>query len=128
MDIEGRIIAILSDSQIVINKGRVDGVALGMIFGIKLILPEIIDPEDSSNKISGLFYEKGEGEVQRILDRMAFVKLIGKKIYNASISEVLNQGLKIEYPPVTGEAIIKKSDWVIRVGDSVFLKKAQKAP
>lgn len=119
--IEGKVMSIISNSQVAINKGSRDGVEVGMIFGIKLILPDMIDPDDSTNVVKGLFFEKGEAEISRVLDSISFANLIGKK--RISDFPDLLQMTTIAYPPVDENAIIKTGDWIIRVGDLVVLKK-----
>lgn len=124
-EIDAKIIKFMSETQIVINKGKNDGIKIGMIFGIKLILPDIVDPDDESNVLSGVYYDKGEIRIDFVFDKMSFSSLLPSKTvsYAPDLSQIFTT--KYEYPKVNvhGELLLSKEAWEIQVGDEVYLKK-----
>jgi len=123
----GKIIALASNIQVIINIGKRDGVEEGMIFGIKLILPEIVDPDDKSNILSGIFFEKGEIKIVRVFERMSFASIIPKKAYSTPVLSDQFFAQKYEYPKLSGQIILSEDQWHIKKGDEVFYKKSEKA-
>ena len=112
--ITGKIAAIISETRIVINRGKNQGVYEGMKFVIKLKLPEIKDPDNQFNTLSGIYFEKGNATVVKVFDGMSFADLEGtSSAFNITI------GGKIEYPKVSPNMLISTSDWYINVGDEV---------
>jgi len=124
-EISAKIIKFMSETQVVLNKGKNDGIKIGMIFGIKLILPEIVDPDDESNVLSGIYYDKGDIRIDSVFDRMSFASLIPSKTASFEIDFSQVWTTKYEYPKVKvhGELLLSKEAWKIQVGDEVYLKK-----
>jgi hypothetical protein len=121
-EIHAKIIKLMSKTQVVINKGKNDGVKIGMIFGIKLMLPDIVDPEDESNVLSGIYYEKGEIRVDSVFDRMSFASLIPKKSISYPSDLLQAISTNYEYPEIHGGVLLSKEAWKIQAGDEVYLK------
>ena len=115
--IKGKIAAIISATTIVINKGSKDGVKENMEFVVRLNLPDIVDPDDESNILTGVFFEKGRITVSKVFENMSFASLKGKV---DSLPNFSSQGFfKVLYPEVDANLTIPKSDWKIKVGDEV---------
>lgn len=121
-EITGKIIEFISQTEVVINRGKNSGIEEGMIFGIKLELPKIVDPEDSENTLQGIFYEKGEISISAVFEKMSFARIAPRTVMKSttmpsfSISELV-------YPGISGKILLNPDDWKIRVGDEVFYKK-----
>jgi len=119
IDINGKIAAILGNNAVVINKGKIDGVSIGMIFAVKLNLPEIVDPDDNSNVLSSLYYTKGKIKIESVYDRMAFGAIQPKRVATAYPVFPLPQWEQTEFPAIAGKPLITEEDWKIKVGDEV---------
>jgi hypothetical protein len=122
-DITGRIAAILGNNEVVINRGKSHGVVVGMTFGIKLPIPEIIDPDDSTNVLSGLFYTKAKIRIESVTEKMSFASVLPKRTYHSSTADIfsnLTVRETVEYPTISGSKLISDNDWKIRVGDEVY--------
>ena len=117
--INGKIAAFVNSKQVIINKGSVDGVAVGMSFGIKLVIPDVIDPDDPENVLSGVFYTKGKIKVNQTYDRMSFCSVIPETKYT-SIATLGVQSTEV-YPEIDAPILLDRSDWQIKVGDEVYL-------
>ncbi len=115
MTITGKIAAIINGSTLVINRGSHDGVVVGMTFGIKLLIPEISDPDDLSNKLTGLYYTKGKIEVVSVYDKMAIGTLL--PIIAGKSQDQMLAGLR---PKTSGNPLIADYNWNIAVGDEVY--------
>lgn len=115
MPISGKIAAVISETRIVINKGTLQGVSESMRFVIKLKIPEIIDPDNMYNKLTGIYFEKGNARIVKVFDSMSFADLEGKNVSNY----VMMPSTTVEYPAVSENMLVSKDDWKIRVGDEV---------
>ena len=122
--INGKIAAILGNNVVVINKGKADGVLVGMMFGVKLKIPDIVDPDENKNILSGLFYTKGKIKIENVVDRMAFGTIQPKRIGIPVFP--MPQLEKVEFPAIAGKALITDEDWKIMAGDEVYLMPAEK--
>jgi hypothetical protein len=118
--IVGKISAIISNSQMVINRGELDGVTKGMKFDIQLKIPEIIDPDDPTNILSSTYYTKGTLKVTTVFEKMSFADLESKMNLNIFLPD--KPAVKPDYPPVEQNIFINDKDWVIKTGDSVISK------
>jgi hypothetical protein len=124
--VEGKIAAIINDRGIVINRGIHHGVSTGMVFAVHLVLAEIIDPDDPSNILPGLFFEKGRVRVSTVFDKMSYGQLLSNGTTNPSIQNALGTLLahaEPTYPSVDRDRMTSPTDWVIRVGDTVKMVK-----
>ncbi len=119
-EIKGKIAAILSDDSVVINRGKIHGVTVGMIFGIKLIIPEIVDPDDEKNVLTGFFYTKGRIKIESVAEKMAFGSIQPKRIIPAFSFPVPVMEDKRELPAIVGARLINDDDWKIKVSDEVY--------
>lgn len=112
--IKGKVAAIIDSGQMVINRGKSHSVVKDMIFSVHLNLPSIKDPEDSSNILGSLIYEKGRLQIKAVFEKMAVGSLLAGSMHSTvdnPISNLLNVDDKY--------AMIKKEDWRIRVGDNI---------
>lgn len=129
-EIRGRIAAILGNREVAINRGKAHGVSPGMVFGIKLTIPDIVDPDDASNVLSGLYYTKGKIRIETVQDKMSFGSILPIRTYTASsltsTATLLGLEEKAEYPPISGQALLDQNAWKIRTGDEVYLLPAEK--
>jgi len=128
-EIKGQIAAILGNSEVVINRGEQHGVKVGMIFGIKLNIPDIVDPEDNTNVLKGLYYTKGKIRIETVREKMAFGSILPIRVYTSSpllgSSYSFGGEQKTEYPLVSGKLLDEKA-WWIRAGDEIYLIPAEK--
>lgn len=120
-EIKAKIIKFISAKTVVINKGKNHRIKEDMIFGIKLILPDIVDPDDNTNILSGIFYEKGEVRIETVFDKMSFASLIPKYSYSLSFLGIKPD--KDWNSRLSGIPLLSDEDWKIKVGDEVYLKK-----
>ncbi len=121
--IKGKIAAIVSQKNIVINRGKKHGVTINMFFDIKLDLPEIIDPDDENNKLTEIYYRKGKLRVTKVYDNMSFTSLVPDiiKTYDALGGTISGWAKTVEkYPDVDVDTRISSDDWTIRKGDEVI--------
>ncbi|TGK10134.1 hypothetical protein EHO58_01545 [Leptospira selangorensis] len=113
--IKGKIAAIITKDSVIINKGQADGVAEGMIFDVRLEIPEIIDPDDPSNQLKGLFYTKGKIEITQVYKKMSYGNFKQHFVFNPG-----SGGLSLSSTRVDENSILLKEDsWVIKNGDPV---------
>ena len=128
--IKGKIAAIVSQKSIVINKGAKHGVTEGMIFDIKLDLPEIVDPDDENNRLTGIYYKKGRLRVTKIYESMSFTSLIPTRTTKTKFPQGLGISGYIEtveqYPVVHVDTDISSEDWAIEKGDEVIQVEEEK--
>lgn len=128
-EIKGKIIALITERQVVINKGKIDGIEEGMIFTVRLDAPEIKDPGDSSNTLSGIFYSKGTIKINSVFERMSFGLIQPSAVYSQdyTVSGSFNfPQPQYEYPDVLGALILPREKWAIKVGDEVYLQEKPK--
>jgi hypothetical protein len=117
----GKIAAIVDDRHVVINRGKLHGVQVGQKFEISMTTPDIVDPDDPSNRLPGLRFNKGQLKVSKIFDKMSFCAIVPKQ--ESSVSNLFGitiGGIVEIYPKVVG-AMVSDDDWKIRVGDDVSL-------
>jgi hypothetical protein len=67
-----RVVHVLRQGEVVINKGVQDGVKVGEVYGIG---PSLTDP-DSGNPLGNLELVRGRGEAVHVQDHMAVVRSI----------------------------------------------------
>jgi hypothetical protein len=126
--IKGKIAAIVNNNiinnkQIVINRGKNHAVTVDMLFSVRLYLPDIVDPDDKNNKLTGIYYEKGRLRVTQVYENMSFALLQAYKVINPEIpTSVVSAYAKIidKYPDVDSTSLVSSLDWVIKVGDEVI--------
>ena len=75
--IEGRVVKVLDEFKVVINKGAEDGVKEGMVFYIFEYGEDIIDPFTNEN-LGKLEVLKGKASVEHVQDKMAILKSLPK--------------------------------------------------
>lgn len=117
--IQGKIAVILDSERIAINRGRLHGVRTGMIFGIRLEIPKISDPDNPGLVLSdnSVFVEKGRMVASDVFDNMTFAKILPKGHRSAlDVSEMFRP--QPNFPNVEG-AILTHQDWHIRSGDEI---------
>lgn len=112
--ISGQIAAVIDSKRVVINRGTINGTVKGMIFTIRLDIPKIVDPEDPSNELEGLFYSKGSITITDVHERMAFGTLMGKSRF-AGLTGLIAE----EILPTVAGGIIGNEGWIIKQGDGV---------
>ena len=112
--ITGKVAAVVNNTQFVINRGKNNSVEKDMVFSIKMILPTIKDPDDPSNILGSLIYEKGRIKISTIFDKMAVGNLLP-----GSMSSTVDDPISNIFNKENAQAMIKKEDWRIRVGDQV---------
>lgn len=114
--INGKIAAFITPKRVAINRGTSHGVEDGMLFAVKLVVPDIVDPDDPDTVLSGIFYEKARLRVTSAFDKMSFGEVEARgatKLLEALLGES-------NFPPFEGAPILKEDDWVLRVGDPVI--------
>ncbi len=127
-EIKGKIAAILGNNEVVINRGETHGVKVGMVFGIRLSIPDIVDPEDNTNVLTGLYYTKGKIRIETVREKMSFGSILPSKIYASSpIPSAYTYGVeRYEYPSIGGHVLINQDSWKIRAGDEIYLIPSEK--
>ena len=114
----GKIAKILSERNVVINRGSKDEVKRGMRFRVRLNVGTITDPDDATSTLGGLSFTKGRINVISVYDRMSYCA-----IEPNTIVESLNKGLGafMKYPGVDVDEplVITEKDWRLRKGDEV---------
>ena len=120
--IRGKIAAIVTERQVVINRGKIHGVTDGMNFAIYIDLGPIRDPDDPENVLDNMMFKKAALKVSQVYDKMSFCSLEGEVSYALSSASVLGTtlGTTITYPNVITPPMIKLEDWGIKVGDVVL--------
>ena len=122
--IKGKIAAIVNQKTMVINKGKNHGVTVGMLFNIKLNIPDISDPDNENMKLTGVYYTKGKLKVTSVYENMSFVSL---QPNFTKFNVVATQMLFTEtYPNVEDEFLVSSEDWIIRVRDEVIQVEKEK--
>jgi len=114
--IAGKVAAIVGPRGVIINRGSKDGVEKGMMFKVMLILPDIVDPDDPSNRLAGVGFEKGRIEVNSAFVTMSYAVLLELPNGAAGAGFGDEPG---EYPKLERAFLIAASDWTIRAGDRV---------
>jgi hypothetical protein len=119
VDITAKIAAFVNPRQLIINKGSENGIKVGMTLGIKLVLPDIIDPDNVANILTGIYYTKGKMKVDQVYPKMSFCSLIPEVSYNMN-NFITNIQTKV-YPKIGESPILSENDWVIKIGDEVYI-------
>lgn len=114
--IEGQVAAVVTDTQIVINRGQIHSVTKGMKFAVYLEIPEIRDPEDATNTLSGLRYKKGIMMVYSVLKKMSLCSLEPSRV-TSNIS--FNYSTTTTTYPEVQEPLVTEDKWKIKIGDIV---------
>ena len=74
-----KVVKLLDEYKIVINKGASDGIKLGQVFLVYKEDEELFDP-DTNESLGRLEIVKGKGKVVHLQTKMATVDSISKKI------------------------------------------------
>ena len=128
MTIEGRIVRILSETEFVINVGRVDRVQSGMEFVVFVETEPILDPE-TGQVLGNLETLKGRLKVYHVMEHMARARTLTYKVVLPSVADQIARMTSLNYQE-TG--VRRKSlqvkrdevepiaeDMVVRLGDRV---------
>jgi hypothetical protein len=94
-----KVAAIVDEKNVVINKGKLDGIDVGQAFMIYTIGDEIFDP-DTKQSLGKLEIIRGTGKVARVQDHMATIQTSNTKATRPSTS-ILGQylGTQVELIP-----------------------------
>ena len=114
--IEGKIASIVTIKHVVINRGTKDGVKEGMRFSVRLNIGTIEDPDDPSNIMEDLSFEKAKIRVTTVYDRMSYCVIRGTPIN--PFASMLGVGEQA-YPPIGDMELISEADWRLRRGDHI---------
>lgn len=113
--ITGKVAAVINNEQLVINRGKDNFVEKDMVFAIHLTIPSIKDPDEPAKILGYLVYEKGRIKITAVFDKMAVGILLP-----GSMSERINNPLSDIFGKADNpQALVKKDDWRINVGDEV---------
>ena len=116
--IEGKIVSIVTDRNVFINRGAQDGVTKGMWFAVHLPLGRIEDPDDPTNTLDGVAFTKAKLKVSTVYDRMSYCAIESTR----RVSPLWNfEPLvgKPEYPDVGEIPSLSQGDWKLRKGDPI---------
>ena len=120
--IRGKVAAIITSTSLVINRGQVHGVKVGMKFGIFYAVGPIRDPDDPENTIESLTFRKGTVSVTRIYDKMCYCSIDPLRVITrmdtftlSSLSTSQTVYPEVQTPMYTG------NEKQIRVGDPAEL-------
>ena len=91
--VEGLIATIISNSEVAINRGKEDGVKVGMKFQILSDKgTEIIDPE-TKLKLGEIPKTKGNLEIVRVDDKFAVARRLVDENYGSSLQKIFEETL-----------------------------------
>ena len=110
--LKGKIAGIINEKNIIINKGEKYGVTIGMKFAVKLIIPDVTDPDNPDNVVSGLYFTKGSVQVTQLYPNMSFCDIL------PSYSGFQFGFPTVNYPLVTAP-LITPEKWAISRGDEI---------
>lgn len=109
--IRGKIAKIITNQNVVINRGARHGVETGMRFIVRLSTGTIIDPDDPNNTLSELSFTKAKLNVTSVFDGMSYCT-----IESSGFSlPILPFG---KYPKVESPTF-SQEDWLLRRGDVI---------
>ena len=111
--IKGKVAGVVHDRALIINRGTNDGVCIGMKFTVKLMIPDITDPDNPENKFSGLYYSKGRVQVKQVYPSMAYCDILPIG-FTGIQSSLPSPG----YPKVMNP-LISDEKWAISKNDEV---------
>jgi hypothetical protein len=109
--IKGKVAGVVHDRAIVINRGTADGVCVGMKFTVKLMIPDIVDPDNPENIFPGSYFLKGQVQVTQVYPSMAYCDILPKGYTPVQLG-IVNYP-KVENPLITPEK------WAISKNDEV---------
>ena len=117
--INGKIVSIVTDRNVFINRGTQDGVTKGMRFAVHLTFGTIEDPDDPANILEGVVFTKAKLEVTTVYDRMSYCAIDATR---RGPSLVLNFRALVgeaEYPETADKPSLSQGDWKLRKGDII---------
>jgi len=77
--ISGKVVKVIDEYKVVINKGSVDGITNGDIFLIYSLGEELFDP-DTNNSLGILEIVKGKGKSTHVQEHLTTITCISKKV------------------------------------------------
>ena len=118
--IEGKIAGVVTKKNVVINRGAKHGVKEGMRFSVSLKIGTITDPDDPTNIMEGLSFEKAKLKVTTVYDRMSYCAIIEAPINpSRPTSNPFSVLLQSRSPEIGEEAMVSDNDWKLHRADPV---------
>lgn len=116
--ITGKIAAIVTERNAVINRGSLNGVEKEMKFRVVLDLGTISDPDNPDRKLGELAFTKARLIVTNVYHRMSYCSMQVNKsdLPQSMVSHLVNPFFakpKVESP------MLDEDDWRVRVGDEI---------
>ncbi len=115
--IKGKIAAIVTPRQVIINRGEKQGVKPGMKLTVHLTIGPIIDPDNPAEELGTVRYRKGVLQVRTVFEKMSACDIEG--VPTVGFTPDLGKLLQQRFPQVATPAIESAADWIIKVGDTV---------
>ena len=117
--IKGKVVSIVTDRNVFINRGDQDGVTEGMWFAVHLPLGIIEDPDDHTNTLDGVVFTKAKLEVTTVYDRMSYCAIKSTRRGSPLLWNFGGLVGKPEYPEIDAIPSLSQDDWKLRRGDPV---------
>ena len=70
--VEGKVVRVVSPSEVVVNLGSKDGIGLGSRFLVYLLGDEVVDPENGES-LGQLEIVRGRGQAKHVQERMTTI-------------------------------------------------------
>jgi len=115
--ISGKVVRVLNDKELVINRGSADGVIVGMEFAILMAGPELTDP-DTGEPLGNIDIAKAVVKVVRVDQRFAVARSFRTKL-TGGLTAFLAVRHELEILDVAAalEDEIDDDAWIISTGD-----------
>jgi hypothetical protein len=120
--IEGQVVTVLNDHELVINRGEDDGVLVGMRFVVLLKGPELKDPE-TGEVLDAIDLPKAIVKVVRASPHIAVARTFRTEIIRTGIASLMageQRARETLSSNATLESEISQESWIIERGDRVL--------
>lgn len=107
--ISAKVIKVIDDTKVVINKGSKDGITNGNLFLLYSLGEELFDP-DTNKSLGILEIVKGKGKATHVQEHITTIQSVSKKITErknhpyisimGSTTEYIEEGLPFENPAI----------------------------
>jgi hypothetical protein len=119
--ISGRVVSVLNDRELAINRGSNDGVVIGTRFAVLIEGPELKDP-DTGESLGTVELPKAIVKVVRVQPRVSIARTFHTKVISYGFSAFTSERRKVDTLSVeeTIESEIDEGSWIVKAGDKVL--------